>query len=212
MVGVGDELLLLFIALRHRPHHPLGEENGEKQDQKGTPQQHQESGHQQPGGHGPVHAAVDEDGGGSLPRLQDAVAVVGDPPPLPALLQRLLDIVLHVLPGDGRDGVHVDPQDLLLAVQPDGEEPGAELGLLRDDLPVGQALGGTPAVVGLKVGKDAVVGDDGVGEGVHGLFHLVPAEEDQQQKDDGKDRQRGHRADEDELLLQTGDHGLTSRV
>lgn len=39
MVGISDKLLLFFIAFRHRTYYPLGDDDGQSQDQYGTSKQ-----------------------------------------------------------------------------------------------------------------------------------------------------------------------------
>ncbi len=138
VVGIRNKLLLLFITLRDGAHRPLGENDSQAQDQEGAPQQDQKSGKEQTVGHVLIHSPVDEHYGGARVGPDHLVAVICDPAPLRALLHGALHIVFHLRLRDGGDGVNVDPGDLLPFIEPDRKKAGAELGLGRNDVGVGE--------------------------------------------------------------------------
>ena len=79
VVCVGDELLLLFVALRHRAHCAPRDQNREHQDEQRAAQQHQKGGEQLAEGHILLHIAVDKHKHGACLTRDSLVAVVGHP-------------------------------------------------------------------------------------------------------------------------------------
>ena len=132
MVGIGDKLLLLFIAFRNRLHRPLGEQNNQNQHQAGAGQQDKACNNGGLHQHGPVGAAIHKDHAGAKVIGKDLVAVIGQPSPDILPRHHFLGIGHGLLLGDGIDGIGMHLQHLSGGCEEHRKMPGG-IGSLRRD-------------------------------------------------------------------------------
>ena len=190
MACIGNEALLLLIALRHRPDDPPGEEEQQEQ-HRGQPQQ----GQSHTGGQGGVKAgqtatAVQEDDTGPLRFLTAEIAVAPQEPLLTAPFPHLHGIFFRIRPVNGRNLACIGLEHLAVVIHQHREIAGL-IGGLRGQAghvlsPVLLRLHRLESVRGLPHGKAAVVGSqhrqNGVGVGHHLMVaHQIDAPQDQKE-------------------------------
>ena len=210
VVCVGDELLLLFVALRHRAHCAPRDQDREHQDEQRAAQQHQKGGKQLAEGHILLHIAVDKDKHGACLTRDSLVAVVGHPAALVPFRCRAGRKIRDLLLRNGGNRIHVHLRDLPVFVQPDGEKPRAEPGLLGDHVLIREPIGQRRAAGRLEGRKHAVVRGDRVGQRIQDAVHLHHAGNRLKQEDARKHQQDRDRIDQDEFFSQREDHALSS--
>ena len=120
--GVGDEALLLFVALRHGAHHAAGEGENEQEHREQAERGDGKAREEERPERVEIAAAVEEEQQRAVLRVRFAPAVIVDEAALLAALERILRVFDGVRHVDGGDLPGVDAQDVAGFVHGDGEE------------------------------------------------------------------------------------------
>ena len=217
MAGIGDELLLLFIALRHWPDNMLGQDQQQNQDRR-QPQQGQRQAGKKGAAEGrETAAAVQKNDPAAQLIITEQIAVVSPETGAVPGFHYTLSIGGGVLGIHSGDLTGVCLEHLTVFAEEHRKEAGL-IRRLRGHAPLVKEVRFPSQLTGrgllepsLVFGKGPVIGgqhgQDGIGVRDHLVIaHQVHAPQDHQQNDG-----QGEHTGGDQLMPQTSDHGRSSR-
>ena len=222
MAGIGDELLLLFIALGHRTDNAVGQNQQQHQHRQQAQQGQCHTGQQSRAEGGQAPPAVQENDAGGVPFLrQYQIAIIVQEAAGVTRFKRRLGIQFRrrLIHSGDLTGVRLD--DLAVLIQVHREKAGLVRGLRGQPLRTQEIPFTRPSIhrnlairqvlCVMNFGKCAIITSQQRKYRVSVGDHLLIAHQVDSAQNHGKDDGQGDHAGGNELAAQSFDHGRSSR-